>query len=172
MFCRHSQLAALTTLVMFDHNTMPRPWQRTKASLLSMLMIEARAKTAALFRLLYDENDVLQMEDEEEDDCGNSILFDDVLENKDAAAPALLAFIIAHTPALSPLKHWKKKTKFPHGNQRESVWWTRFLAQAQRDEHLLSPNGRLSAQFRKLFHTPYDVFLDLINLATERWWLG
>jgi hypothetical protein len=100
MFCRHSQLAALTTLVMFDHITMPRPWQRTKASLLSMLMIEARAKTAALFRLLYDENDVLQMEDEEDDDCGKSILFDNVLENKDAAAPALLAFIIAHTPAL------------------------------------------------------------------------
>ena len=35
---------------------------------------------------------------------------------------------------------------------------------------MLDPNGRLAKQFRKLFHTPYDVFVDLFNLATERWW--
>ena len=50
------------------------------------------------------------------------------------------------------------------------MWWTRFLAPAQRDELLLDTNGRLAKQFRKLFHTPYDVFLDLMNLAKERWW--
>jgi hypothetical protein len=170
MLCRHGQLAS-TTLVMFDHNTM-RPWQRTKVSLLSTLMTEARAKTAALLRLLYDKNDVLQIEDEEDDHNGNNFFFDDVLEIKEAAAPSLPAFILAHTPSFSPLKYRKKRKKFPRGNQRESIWWTRFLAPAQRDELLLSPNGRLSTQFRKLFHTPYDVFLDLINLATERWWQG
>ena len=35
---------------------------------------------------------------------------------------------------------------------------------------MLDSNGRLAKQFRKLFHTPYDVFLDLVNLAKERWW--
>jgi hypothetical protein len=55
-------------------------------------------------------------------------------------------------------------------NQRESLWWTRFLAPAQRAELLLDPNGRLAKQFRKLFHTPFDVFVDLFNLSTERWW--
>ena len=40
---------------------------------------------------------------------------------------------------------------------------------AQRDDMLVDPNGRLAKQFRKMFHTPYEVFLDLMNLAMERW---
>ncbi len=151
-----------------------RPWQRRKASLLSTLMTETRAKTAALFRFLYDDkNDDLQIEDEQDDDDdgNNFFLFDDVLEVEEAATPALPDFIMVQAPALSPRpKPRKKRTKFSRRNQRESVWWTRFLAPAKRDELLLTPIGRLSAQFRKLFYTPYDVFLDLMNLATERWW--
>ena len=56
------------------------------------------------------------------------------------------------------------------GSKRDSIWWTRFLAPAQRAELLQTPNGRLAKQFRKLFHAPYAVFLDLMSIATERWW--
>ena len=35
---------------------------------------------------------------------------------------------------------------------------------------LQDSNGRLAKQFRKLFHTPFDVYMDLINLAKDRWW--
>ncbi len=58
----------------------------------------------------------------------------------------------------------------PRRIQRDSMWWTRFLAPAQRAELLQTPNGRLANQFWKLFHAPYDVFLDLMSIATERWW--
>jgi hypothetical protein len=47
-------------MVKFDHDTMP-PRQQMKHSLLSMLMTEARAKTSALLRFLYDKNDVLEL---------------------------------------------------------------------------------------------------------------
>ena len=71
---------------------------------------------------------------------------------------------------LPPSKSKKKRTKFPRMNQRDSIWWTRFLSPGQRAELLMNPNGRLAKQFRKLFHVPYVLFVDLMSLTKQRWW--
>lgn len=182
---------------MFDHTTtMPcssRRQQTTKASLLSTLMTKARANTAALFRFLYDKDHLENEEHDTNDDNNNLVLFGGFLEmdkDGDEAASASASIptteflfttssgsgtttpnrgTMVQVPLPAP-KPKKRRTKYPRRNQRESLWWTRFLAPAQRADLLLFPNGRLAAQFRKLFHTPYDVYLDLMNLATERWW--
>ena len=159
-------------MVMFDHNTVPQR-QQTNASFLSTLMTDVGAiRSASLFRFLYDEDNVLEISDDDHDNGknNNDVLCDCLWEMEDVATPHVLADLpMIHIP-LPPPKPKKKRKKFPRMNQRESLWWTRFLAPAQRAELLLDPNGRLAKQFRKLFHTPYDVFVDLFNLATERWW--
>ena len=90
-------------------------------------------------------------------------------------APAPIIGVIPDLPAAvvvpRPTKMKSKRTKFPRMNQRETSvwWWKRFLAPPQRAELLMHRDGRLAKQFWKLFHTLYKVFLDLMQLTTERW---
>jgi hypothetical protein len=136
-------------MVMFDHNIVPPARQQTNASsFLMTLMIDIRAKSASLFRFLYDDNDVLELAAADDDDDG---MRNDLWEIEDVA-PLVADLPLVHIiPLPPPKKPKKKRTKFPQMNQRESIWWTRFLAPAQRAELLLHPNGRLAKYFRKLF---------------------
>ena len=163
-------------VMIFDHNTTTPPRQPT--SLLSKLMDEVRAKSASIIRFLYDKEDDVHRNDD--DDHGynknkNVVLFDDIVDIEVDAA-----VYVAHSEpmgshgrrrVLRPRpKAKKKRTKHQRLDQRMSIWWTRFLTPVLRAELLQNPNGRLANQFRKLFHVPYIVFLDLMKLATDRWW--
>ena len=58
-------------------------------------------------------------------------------------------------------------------NQRESIWWAKFLAPSLRAELLMHRDGGLAKQFWKLFHTPFEVLVfleDLKHLASKRFW--
>ena len=157
-------------MVLSDHNTMS-PRQQMNASFLSMLMTDVGAKSASLFRFLYDEDNALKIVDDDDDDGKNSnnILFDNLWDMEDFSAPLVLADLpIVHVPF--PLQNPRSRTKYPRMNQWESIWRTRFLVSAWTIELLLDWNGRLAKQFWKMFHTPYNVFLDLMKLEAERWW--
>ena len=73
-------------VMIFDHNTTTPPRQPT--SLLSKLMDEVWAKSASILRFLYDkEDDVLRNDDD--DHCNNKIknvLFDDIVNMEVDAA--------------------------------------------------------------------------------------
>ena len=148
---------------------------QTNVSFLSSLLTDARAKSASLFRFLYlDKDDVLESDDDD-DDVGNNNHYVDLWEMEDVAPlvadlPTVQQPLPRPPPPAPRRKPKKKRTKYPRRIQRDSIWWTRFLAPAQRAELLQIPNGRLAKQFRKLFHAPYAVFLDLMSIATERWW--
>ena len=164
------------TMVVFDHHTVPPTRQQTDSSFLSTLMSEVRAKFAAALRFLYDkeEGNALEVDDHHlGDDRGNHVLFVDnifdIMEDAAPPPPAAASLRILQVQ-LPPPKSKKKRTKFPRMNQRDSIWWTRFLSPAQRAELLMNPNGRLAKQFRKLFHVPYVLFVDLMSLAKQRWW--
>jgi hypothetical protein len=64
----------------------------------------------------------------------------------------------------------KMRTKCSRLDQRASIWWTRFLTPNNRGVLLNNLNGRLTNHFRKVFHVPYTVFLDLMQVATTNWW--
>jgi hypothetical protein len=161
-------------MAMFHRNTMPtRP--QANGSFLSRLMTDVGAKSASLFRFLYaeeDDDDVLELLDDDgnnDQHTSNNILFDYLLEKEDVAGLVNdLLPTVANVPRRAQ-KAKKKRTKYARKNQRESLWWKRFLVPVQRQEMLMDPNGRLAKYFRKMFHIPYELFLDLMNVAIERW---
>ena len=55
-------------------------------------------------------------------------------------------------------------------NQKDSLWWRMFLVAPKRNEVMVEPNGRFAAKFRKLFHVPFKVFLQLRDVASEDFW--
>jgi hypothetical protein len=163
-------------MVMFNHNTTPPRQQPTHGSFLSTLLNDVRAKSATLLRFLYDkDDDALQVDDDDDDDDhqknNKNVLFDALIEMEEAASVEIphVEPMTFHAPPVAA-KPKKKRTKCRRMDQRSSIWWTRFLTPTHRAELLNSPNGRLANQFRKLFHVPYVVFLDLMQVATNNWW--
>ncbi|KAI2500953.1 hypothetical protein MHU86_13498 [Fragilaria crotonensis] len=82
-------------MVFYHNNTPPaaQARQQTNASFLSSLMTDVRAKSASLFRFLYDveeeDHDVLLADDDNFDDGTahhNYVLFDDLWEMEDIAS--------------------------------------------------------------------------------------
>ena len=57
-------------MVMFDQITMLQGQQRANASFLSKLMTDVRAQTGSLFRLLYDEDLTLDLEEDDDNVVG------------------------------------------------------------------------------------------------------
>ena len=151
--------------MLLDHHVVP-PRQPIEASFFSTLMTEVRANSAAVLRFLYDK-------EEEDKDHDNDLSFADeifdIMEEAVTPAPDADSVRIL-VQELPPPKRKIKRSKYLRMNQRQSIWWTRFLSPPQRTELLTNPNGRLGKQFRKLFHVPYVLFVDLTSLATQRWW--
>ena len=101
------------------------PRQQTDASFLSMHMTDVGAKSASLFRFLYNEDNVLEIRDDVHGygKNNNKRLFYNIRVVEDVP--------MVHIPRVYLPKPNKKMTrKFPRMNQRESIWWKRFLAQA------------------------------------------
>jgi hypothetical protein len=66
----------------------------------------------------------------------------------------------------------RKKSRLSYGRKphNESHWWLEHLTPAIREQYLADPHGRLSLKFRRLFRVPFDMFLDLVEMANRRWW--
>ena len=158
---------------MFNHNTTPPRQQPTHGSFLSTLLNDVRAKSATLLRFLYDkDDDALQVDDDDDDDDhqknNKNVLFDALIEMEEAASVEIphVEPMTFHAPPVAA-KPKKKRTKCRRMDQRSSIWWTRFLTPNNRDVLLNNRNGRLANHFRKVFHVPYTVFLDLMQVATK-----
>ena len=67
-----------------------------------------------------------------------------------------------------------KKTRnvYARKSPKESHWWKEYLEPRIRDDYNTNPHGRDAAKFQRLFRNPYSVFVDLINMARERWVAG
>jgi hypothetical protein len=61
----------------------------------------------------------------------------------------------------------RKKSRLSYGRKphNESHWWLEHLTSAIRKQYLADPHGRLSLKFRRLFRVPFDMFLDLVEMA-------
>ena len=66
----------------------------------------------------------------------------------------------------------RKKSRLSYGRKphNESHWWLEHLTPAIREQYLADPHGRLSLKFRRLFRVPFVMFLDLVEMANQRWW--
>ena len=70
-----------------------------------------------------------------------------------------------------PRQHPKKtRSKYPRKDQKDSLCWRDYLANAPRADLALHPHGRLAGIFRRDFHVPFKLFQELVELARDRWW--
>ena len=166
--------------------TIMLPRSGNNASFISTLMGEARVKASSIFRFLHNKQEDIFRDDDcfkldnvlDDRSTGiNGIPLDFLFEEERATPvvqqpPPLHVSISAPTRSRTMITTTKRnrRKKVPRMNQRASVWWKLFLTPIRRATLLTIPNGRLHKLFRKLFHVPYDVFLDLTVLARERWW--
>jgi hypothetical protein len=91
---------------------------------------------------------------------GAAVMFN----NGNHVAPRQIA---AQAPSV-PQK--KTRSKYPRKDQKDSLWWRDYLANAPRADLALHPHGRLAGIFRRDFHVPFKLFQELVELARDRWW--
>ena len=73
-------------------------------------------------------------------------------------------------PRCGPCPPEKSRSKYPRKDQKDSLWWRDYLANAPRADLTLHPHGRLAGIFRRDFHVPFELFQDLVQLTRDRWW--
>ena len=139
------------------------------------LMNAYKAQSAAIMRFLWGgDNDILHLDDNNNrhDDADGDLLRW-VLGSPHHAAGHPNATFVENRQSrgrLRPTKTKRKRTKYLRMNQKDSLWWRMFLLAPKRTEVMVEPNGRLAAKFRKLFHVPFQVFLELRDVANAEFW--
>jgi hypothetical protein len=134
-----------------------------------------KVQSAAIMRFLWGGDNVAHDHDNNEDrpnwhDDDDVDLLRWVLDAPRHGAPQNADFRQSPQRSVRPNKTKRKRSKYPRMNQKDSLWWKMFLAPPKRTEVIGEPNGRLAARFRKLFHVPFQVFLDLRDIANGEFW--
>lgn len=142
-------------------------------SLLAKILATARDRSAAMMRRFLDTGDVacdFDSDGDDEDDDDGILYFDlcgpaaVMFNNSNHVAPQQIA---AHETPVPPKK---TRSKYPRKDQKDSLWWRDYLANAPRADLALHPHGRLAGIFRRDFHVPFKLFQELVELARDRWW--
>ena len=131
-----------------------------------------KAQSAAIMQFQRGDNDIHHDDDNNDrhgDDNGDWVLG---APRRHAAHHPNANFVDNRQPRgrLRPTKTKRKRTKHPRMKQKDSLWWRMFLVAPKRNEVMVEPNGKLAARFRKLFHVPFQVFLQLRDVANEHFW--
>ena len=141
-----------------------------QASMFSMLMAAARAKSVANICFINDNNNELEMDDgddvDDHDDDDDFMVLGDWFGLQPPPAAALITNINHVAPAVPRFT----RSKFPCMKQYESTWWTRYLAPEVRTDLIDHPNGRHHGKFRVLFHVSFSVFLEWLDILKRRWY--
>ena len=147
-----------------------------KTSLLWRLMSASAAKTgAAAMRFLHRQEDdagfVFRDEDDDDDTDDDDINL--LFQQQQPITAAHEEIVVVHNEVAvitAAAKPKLTRIKYPRRNQKHSPWWSEYLMPESRQELLLhQADGRLAKRFRRHFHVPFEVFVDLTALAKERW---
>lgn len=162
------------TMVSLEPDAMPFPPPPKKPSMFASLMNAYKAQSAAIMRFLWGDNYVLHHADNynRHDDNDRDLLRWVLGAPRHGAGHPNANFVDNRQShrQLRPTKTKRKRTKYPRMNQKDSLWWRMFLEAPKRNEVMVEPNGRLAEKFRKLFHVPFQVFLELRDVANEEFW--
>ena len=168
-------------MVVLEPNAMPLPPALPKnPSMFSSLMNAYKSQSAAIMRYLWGDNDIhhhdnnnnKRQQENKEDEQGDLLRWVLGVPRHAAARHRNANSVdnrLRSRGRLRPTKTKRKRTKYPRMNQKDSLW-RMFLVAPKRNELMVEPNGRLAAKFRKLFHVPFEVFLQLRDVANEEFW--
>lgn len=108
-------------------------------------------------------------EDQDDDDDDNNILHFD-LRGHAMHVGNIAGTNVSPQHRTPPAPPKKTRAKYPRKDQKDSLWWREYLANAPRVDLLLNPHGRLSRIFRRDFHVPFELFQELVQLVKDRWY--